>query len=460
MKSFSIYTLGCKVNQYESQQIRQFLEEFGFRQAVGAESADLVLINSCCVTQTASAKSRQRINKARKQNPDAKIIICGCLPVANTNEFKNLGEKNVYLIKNRNNLTFTLTQIMNGKNHNFQYDRTGPQPYNIAIKTTVSSKIKDKSPNFPNLPYLTSFSGQTRAFLKVQDGCDGFCSYCIVPHVRHIIYNKPADIVLKEAQALVNAGHKEIVITGIFLGAYGQKTVRRQNWPDNTNPKLAELLDKIGKIRNLERIRLSSLEPADITEQLLDVLCSNSNFMPHLHLSLQSGSNNILKRMARQYQVEEFEEKISMIRSRMNRPAITCDLIVGFPGESDEDFQKTVEMAEKIGFAKMHIFSFSSREGTAAAKMKPTVEKRIIKERSRILRELESKLGQKFRQQFIGQQENVLIETINGKVGGRSSRYFYVQLNDNPSNFSRNDIIKVQLLENTKTGMLGAVIKK
>jgi len=459
MKTFSIYTLGCKVNQYESQQIRQFLEQSGLAQAGPDKIADLMVINTCCVTKIASAKSRQYLHKAQHQNPDAQIVLCGCLPVANINEFNDLGEKNLHIIKNRNNITFTLEQIMSDKNLQITHKQAAQHPDNITIKPIINTEIKEKTPIFPNLPVLTSFSDQTRAFLKVQDGCDGCCTYCIVPTVRQSLYTKPQEIVLKEAQDLVNAGHKEIVITGIFLGAYGQNTVRRKNWPGKTNPRLPQLLEKFAKIPGLERIRLSSLEPADITEPLLDVFCSSTNFMPHLHLSLQSGSNNVLKKMARQYSAEEFEEKIALIRSRLDRPAITCDLIVGFPSESEGDFQKTFELSEKIGFAKMHIFSFSSRPGTPAAKIKPALDKKITAERSRILRDLDIKLGQKFRQQFIGQTENVLIESVNGLASGRSTRYFYVQLKDDPSLFSRNDIVKVRLLESAQSGLLACSMK-
>ncbi|MHC4582096.1 MAG: radical SAM protein, partial [Planctomycetota bacterium] len=239
--------------------------------------------------------------------------------------------------------------------------------------SSADFSIADSDGQFANpLPALTSFRGQTRAFLKVQDGCDGYCTYCIVPKARPFVHSKPLARALAEAQALVDAGHREIVVTGVFLGAYGQDTVRRQNWPTESRRagnNLSDLLDKMSVLPGMGRIRLSSLEPADVTQGLLDTLCKHPNIMPHLHLPLQSGSDEVLRRMCRQYRVAQFRETIDLLKSRLDRPAITTDIIVGFPGETDTDFERTVELARDVGFAKMHVFSFSPRKGTAAAEM-------------------------------------------------------------------------------------------
>ena len=290
---------------------------------------------------------------------------------------------------------------------------------------------------------------KTRAFLKVQDGCDGCCSYCIIPKCRPIVCSKDPQDVLTEAQQLVNSGHKEIVLTGIFLGAYGQPTVLRKKWPNCQNDKLAELLEKLAKIPNLARIRLSSLEPADITAKLLDCFTNYPNIMPHLHLSLQSGSDNVLKKMARQYRADDFLEKVELIKSKLDRPAITCDLIVGFPTETEEDFEKTARIAKQTGFAKMHVFAFSPRPGTPAANFNPKVEPKIIKQRSKILRTLDTELGFQFRQEFIGQEDEILIESVGDFCIGRSKRYFYVQIENFSGKFTRNHLVKVNLLQNT-----------
>ncbi|MBN2594135.1 MAG: MiaB/RimO family radical SAM methylthiotransferase, partial [Sedimentisphaerales bacterium] len=301
------------------------------------------------------------------------------------------------------------------------------------------------------------FEGQTRAFLKIQDGCDGYCTYCIVPKTRPFVHSKPADEVLHEAQALVKSGHREIVVAGIFLGAYGQQSVRRKNWPNHRNDHLANLLDRMAEIPNLARIRLSSLEPADLTPRLLDTFCKHPNIMPHLHLSLQSGSNKILRKMCRQYRVEEFREKVESAKSRLDRPAITTDIIVGFPGETDADFEQTVNMAKIIGFAKMHVFSFSPRKGTAAADMQDHVSNKVIKERSQILRDLDIELGLKFRLQFIGENAQVLIENNNGQLSGRSERYFTVKIGKAGKGRKNNSIVGVRLIENGEFGMTGSI---
>jgi len=441
MKTFSINTLGCKVNQYESQQIRQLLEQFGLSNAETAGKTDLVVINTCCVTHTASAKSRQNIRKVQKLNPDAVIVVSGCLPTVQIGELSNLVE-NVYLINNRDSLPATLAQIVDAKTSSFSGSKC------LTLCT-------NKSSDHLKMQQLTAFKGHTRAFLKIQDGCDGYCSYCIVPKTRPFVHSKLPEIVLKEAQALVKAGHKEIVVTGIFLGAYGQKSVRRKNWHSQQNDKLPELLDKMAKIPNLARIRLSSLEPSDVTSQLLDILSNNRNIMPHLHLSLQSGSNSILKRMGRQYGADEFRDKVKSIKSRLDRPAITTDIIVGFPGETDADFEQTVDLANDVGFAKMHIFSFSPRKGTPAATMQDTVDNRVIKQRVRILHDLNTELASKFRQQFLGEIATILTENSNQPPYGRSERYFMVYLEKEAKKLEKNQLISVKLILNAENGLIG-----
>jgi len=460
MRTFSINTLGCKVNQYESQQIRELLEQLGLRQVEPSNKSDLLVVNTCCVTHTASAKSRQSIRRSQRLNPDAVIVVCGCLPTVQIGEL-DAATQNVHLTKNHDDLAAQLRQIAGGNvtTSESEYYQTCP---NNTIRPESSHKIKCKNelPNLPNLPPLNSFKGHTRAFLKVQDGCDGYCSYCIVPKTRPFVRSKPPEAVLTEAQALVGSRHREIVVTGIFLGAYGQESVRRENWPNRQNDNLAHLLDKLAQTPDLARIRLSSLEPADVTPRLLDTLCKRHNIMPHLHLSLQSGSNAILKRMCRQYDADQFRRKVDSIKSRLDRPAITTDIIVGFPGETDADFDQTIGLAKEVGFAKMHVFSFSARKGTAAVRMQATVDNRVIKERSRILRNLNAELGRKFRGQFVGETAEILVESNNGHICGRSERYFMVYLAGKETYPSKNDLLTVKLLENHKDGMLGHLLEK
>jgi threonylcarbamoyladenosine tRNA methylthiotransferase MtaB len=459
MKTFSTNSFGCKVNQYESQQIRELLENSGLHKVELSAKPDLIVVNSCCVTHTASAKSRQCIRKIRKQSPGSVIVVSGCLPTVQIGELRTPAE-DVHLVSNRSDLADTLSRIINNNIATLTSQRAQSCPDTI-IKADNSYKIKYKNKlklnNHLNLPPLTSFEGHTRAFLKIQDGCDGYCSYCIVPKTRPFVRNKPVDVVLKEAQALVKSGHREIVVTGIFLGVYGLQSVRRKSWPNQENVHLADLLDKMAKIPNLERIRLSSLEPADLTPRLLDILCNHHNIMPHLHLSLQSGSDKILRKMCRQYRVDEFREKVESAKSRLDRPAITTDIMVGFPGEKDTDFQQTVDLANIIGFARMHVFAFSPRKGTAAAEMKNIMNSKVIKERSRILRRLDIELGLKYRRQFLNETAEILIENNNGQIYGRSERYFKVYLNKSEKPQERNRVVKAKLIENRENGMVGII---
>lgn len=403
MKTFTINTLGCKVNQYESQQIRHFLHCLKLDFTPSPAKADLVVIHTCCVTQTASAKSRQCIRKARKSNPVAKIIVSGCLANPKINETKDIG-KDIYFAENLDELSTLLPTIINS-----------------AQNRDTNSKIE-----LPGL-LLNSFTGQTRAFLKIQDGCDGNCSYCIIRTTRPDITNKPETEIITETQQLVNAGHKEIVLTGVCLGAYGQKTTRRKNWNPAKTESLPNLLEKIAQLPGLARLRLSSLSPLDVTDSLLRAYREYPNIVPHLHLSLQSGSDKTLKRMNRPYTIDEFHNIIEKIRLQLDNPAITTDIIVGFPGETDKDFEQTVAVANKTGFAKMHVFSFSSRPGTAAAQMQPKVPSKIVKERSKILQKLDKELAQKFQSKFIGQKVEVIIENEKEK-SGLCERYYTVKL--------------------------------
>lgn len=462
MKTFSINTLGCKVNQYESQQVRELLEQRGLRMSESSGRSDLVVVNTCCVTRTASAKSRQSIGKARKQNPDAVVVVSGCLPAIEAGELDLHGQSQpdrIHLIRNRADLSVTLAHLTGPITAPAISQRAQTSPAN-AIKPKNGDKIKHKKElrGQQALPVLTCFRGQTRAFLKVQDGCDGYCTYCIVPKARPFVHSKPVEQVLAEAQTLVEAGHKEIVLTGIFLGAYGRDTVRRTNWPGGQNNELADLLGKMAKLSNIGRIRLSSLEPADVTAKLLDTICAYPNIMPHLHLPLQSGSDSVLKRMCRQYTVDRFCRTVDLVKSRLDCPAITTDIIVGFPGEADEDFEKTVEIARKVGFAKIHVFAYSPRAGTAAARMPNRIASKQIKERSQILQSVGIELGRAYRNQFLGQTAQVLLESNNAVPSGRSERYFNVAISAAPKDLKKNQIVGVKLLQNLDDGMAGCAI--
>ncbi len=470
MRTFAIVTLGCKVNQYESQQIREILEQCGLEQVEPTERSDLVVVNTCCVTHTASARSRQHIRKSGKLNPDAIIVVSGCLTTVQIGELPAETE-NLRYAGSQKQLAAILRRIVSGE-VTASEGRNLQTCTNNTIRPETSHKIKPKTqigpqnassvplsknslPAEPSLPTLSSFEGHTRAFLKVQDGCDGCCSYCIVPKTRPFVRSRTSGEVIAEARTLVEGGHKEIVVTGIFLGAYGLDTVRRRNWANRQNDKLSDLLKQLAQIPNLARIRLSSLEPGDVTERLLDTFCEYRNIMPHLHLSLQSGSNAVLKKMCRQYDVEAFRRVVEKVKARLDRPAITTDIIVGFPGETDVDFEDTVRLAREVGFAKMHIFPFSARKGTAAAKMQNVVDTRVVKKRSQIMRDLNAELAGQFREQFIGESAKVLVEGGSDPPSGRSERYFMVFLPKTDPKPEKNELINVKLGKNTEKGMLG-----
>ena len=456
MKNFSILTLGCKVNQYESQQIRELLERFGLYQADITSSPDLVVINTCCVTHTASAKSRHLLHQAQRRHPEA-IVVCGCLPAGQIEELTATAE-NLHVVRDQCDLASTLSLLINAQptTPDLESPTQSGDPF---IRAEEEPKVKRKNDLCPpsELPPLARFEGHTRAFLKIQDGCDAFCTYCIIPRTRPRVHSKAPDKVLSEAADLVAAGHREIVVTGIHIGAYGQPTVRRRHWAQPENPHLPEILRRLAQVPGLHRIRLSSLDPADVTPALLDALAEHRNIMPHLHLSLQSGSDDILHRMARPYAAAEFTAKVGMIRSRLDRPAITTDIIVGFPSETDADFRQTLDLACEVGFAKIHVFPFSPRAGTAAARMPGKVASEVVKERSLALRELDQRLQRQFRDQFLGQTAQVLIEATGDRPAGRTERYFMAYLNE-ASGADNNDIVSVKIEKNTRNGVLGTVI--
>ena len=460
LTNFAILTLGCKVNQYESQQIRQFLESYGLRQVTPQQGPQLVIVNTCCVTHTASAKSRHFTHLAQKTHPEA-VVVCGCLPTIQTDELPVPGE-NVYVVKDRHDLIATLRSLVTDQPTT--PDAQCSKCCDASIRAQNGDKVKSKNDlqSSDELPSLTRFQDQTRAFLKIQDGCDASCSYCIIPTARPAVRFKIAEEILAEATALVSAGHKEIVLTGVHLGAYGYATARRRNWPDKENPYLPALLDRVAQIPNLARIRLSSLDPADVTPRLTDVFAAHPTIMPHLHLSLQSGSDNTLRRMARPYTAEEFRDRVALIRSRLDRPAITTDIIVGFPGETDADFDQTLALAKEVAFAKMHVFVFSTRQGTPAAKMQPKVPPEAKKARSQVLRKLDEILQSQFRAEFIGETAQVLVETTAPCPAGRAERYFMVRVvnksYESHRSYSSNDLVTVKLVENARDAVLATAL--
>ena len=448
MKTFTVHTLGCKVNQYESQQVRQICEQAGLSAA--ARDADVVVVNTCCVTHVASAKSRQAVARLCRKHPSARIVVAGCLPVGQEAELAGLPE-NCLVVKDKKELPNVLNTLLQDFTHGRQTDSKPLNHCEIKDKNEsqkVSESVKNVSQSASNDTLLKAYKGQTRAFLKVQDGCDAYCTYCIIPKIRTEVCSKAINAVLVEAANLVAAGHKEIVLTGIFLGAYGQSTARRKHWDPAKRDSLAELVAQVSSIPGLTRLRLSSLEPADVTDRLLEVFQSQSNIMPHLHLPLQSGAPDILRRMARQYKLEDFLEVINRVKAALDRPAITTDIIVGFPGETEDHFQQTMDIARRVQFAKIHVFSFSSRKNTPAARLEPKVPAAVIRDRSERLQALDRQLQDNFCRQFIGQEVTVVVESTR-PPHGRCERYFQVDLSAHPdaATFKKGQLVRTTLTE-------------
>lgn len=426
MKTFLIQTLGCKVNQYESQQIDQWLRDRGLRAAGRGDRTDLVVINTCCVTRTASSKSRQSIRKACKENPSAAVVVAGCLPAGPAEESAALSE-HVIFVPEKDLLSDTLHSVLT-QNH-----RQNPI---LCSKPASAEKIKGKNkPDHEEVEFLDPFgplhhySGHTRAFLKIQDGCDAYCTYCIISKIRKRLWSKPVGVILEEARSLVSSGHPEIVLTGIFLGAWGRDTALRRHWDPAVPGRLPELMRQLVTTPGLVRLRLSSIEPGDVTDELIEVYQHNPVLAPHLHLPLQSGSPRILRRMARQYTVEEYVRICEKLQDALDRPAITTDIMVGFPGETDADFELTLDICRRVNFAKIHVFPYSPRSGTPAVRLKPPVAAAIIRRRAEHLRQLDKQLQDKFRRQFIGETVQVILENIKPPQG-HCERYFMVNCSD------------------------------
>jgi len=437
MNTFCITSLGCKVNQYESRQIAQLLIEQGLKQVDAAHLADLAIVHTCCVTHVASSKSRQVLRKYLGDGSNCKVVATGCLPQAGEQETNGLGSEVIFISK-KDNLREALLNIIHTSKTAGDNCEQNTIAHSPISKTGNGDKIKDKnelsctkskkiSNIDPFVDILDTFHDQTRAFLKIQDGCDGFCSYCIIPKIRTQISSPEEDAILNEARGMIATGHTEIVLTGIFLGAYGQDTVKRNRWDAHKQGLFAALVDKLATLDGLKRLRLSSLEPGDITEELLALFTKHENLVPHLHLPLQSGSQRILKKMNRQYTAGQFMQSAERVKQVLDRPALTADIIVGFPGETQQDFQDSIDMANWAGFAKIHVFSFSKRKGTAAEKMPDQLPPQVIKERSDILHKLDEKLQYDFRMQFAGERISVIVENEK-KQTGRCGRYFEVKL--------------------------------
>ncbi len=403
-KNFNIYTLGCKVNQYESDSMADELKSKGLKLVGFNEGADICIINTCSVTNMAERKSRQIIHRAKKLNPNAVIVAAGCYVQADKEGLESDSQIDIVVGNNRKK---DIARILDE-----YFEANKVQDNYIDINNT--SEYEDMT--------LIKPEEHTRAYVKVQDGCNNFCSYCIIPYTRGRIRSRELKDVVAEITGLASNGIKEVVITGINLSSYC----------DSEGAGLLELLKSVSRIKGIERIRMGSLEPRIITEKFLQEISQDKKICPHFHLSLQSACNDTLKRMNRKYTIEEYMEKCEMIRRYYDRPAITTDVIVGFPGETEEEFATTKTNLETLKLYEMHIFKYSIRNGTVAATMPGQVPEQIKEARSNVLLEMAARHKAEFEESFKGEMLEILVEEYDKDglgcyIKGHTDRYILVR---------------------------------
>lgn len=403
VKKVAFCSLGCKVNQYETNAMAQKFIEHGYEVVEFDEYADVYIVNTCTVTNVADRKSRQMLRRAKEINKDATLVACGCYAQVAKEELKKIPEIDLIIGNNEKN---DIIQIV--ENH-------------IAQKGAedLVSDVMYK------LDYVelgtTTYTEKTRAVIKVQDGCDRFCSYCLIPYARGHIRSRKIENVIEEIKKVVEEGINEVVITGIHIASYGRDF-------KGENIGLIDLLEEINKIQELHRIRLGSIEPTIITDEFVERLSKLDKICDHFHLSLQSGCTETLKRMNRRYTTEEFRAVTKRLRSKFPNAALTTDIIVGFPGETDEEFNTTYEFLKEIAFYKMHIFKYSQRKGTKAAVMPNQVDGKIKEERSKKLIELSNENEYNYNKKYIGKQVEVLFEEREGEyLKGHTTNYIVVK---------------------------------
>lgn len=403
-KLFKIATLGCRTNQYESQAYRDGLKELGYEE--GEEGADVCIVNTCTVTQSADQRSKAEIRKLAKRNPNAKIYVTGCLAERARKEI----------------------EAMEG------------------VTKVIPNKEKEKLlqyafPDLEKLPEfeIKRFEAHTRAFVKIQDGCNSYCSYCIIPFVRGRSRSKTIDSIVKEIEGLIENGFKEIVLTGINIGDF-----------EDQDKRLADLVKIVDQIDGLERLRISSIDPDEVDDQLLDAVITGNHTCQSMHIVLQAGSNAILKRMNRKYTMQEFFDAVDRLCSACADFTFTTDLIVGFPGETDQDFQESLDVIEEVRFAKVHMFPYSVRPKTKASRFTDTVPKVIINERREKVLRLAEKTAFDLRADYVGRRMSVLME--NGQ-SGHTDNFLEVEIQG--KEVRQNELIEVELVENTPKALVG-----
>ncbi|MDF2906587.1 MAG: hypothetical protein K0R34_1908 [Herbinix sp.] len=456
-KSAAFLTLGCKVNSYETEAMRTLFEAAGYDIVDFKDIADVYVVNTCTVTNIADRKSRQMLHQAKKRNPEAIIAAVGCYVQAA--EEVLLADSSVDLVVGNNKKSDIVTMVERCRNSD--------------DKEELVVDINEEK-DYEELHVITTME-KTRAFIKIQDGCNRFCSYCIIPFVRGRVRSRREEDILQEISELSKKGYREIVLTGIHISSYGSDLLKKAVSEDEVSTMsagevdvtgqdtdvydrlsqempLAKLIVRIGEIEGIDRIRLGSLEPRIITEEFLEAIASVRQFCPHFHLSLQSGSDSVLKRMNRKYSAKEYYDRVQLIRRFFDNPSFTTDVIVGFPGETKEEFKETMEFVKSIGFSHIHVFKYSKRAGTKAASMPDQIPEEIKSARSDELIALSNLMSEEYLTQFLGRiekilfEESVLIEGRNYQVG-HNERYLKLAVLEEKE-------LPNQLLEGRVTGFL------
>ncbi len=422
----AFYTLGCKVNQYDTQMMSEKLIGAGYDICSFDNCADIYIINTCTVTQISDKKSRNIISRAKRLNPEAIIIVCGCFSQVSPEPVAQIDGVDIVIgTKNRVNIVNYINSYIKSKKQ--------------IVEVTNDGNLDDEQ--------ITSFSEKTRAILKIEDGCRNFCSYCLIPYARGKITSKPIKQVVKEATLIAKNGYKEIVLTGIHLSSYGK---------DLDNIDLADAINAVNNIEEIKRIRLGSLEPRIITKEFLDKISVANKLCPSFHLSLQSGCDKILSSMNRKYTASEYKNAVDLLRERFVDCSITTDIIVGFPGETDEDFNETIEFVKQIRFSKIHIFPFSVRKGTKAETMPDKVTKQAKQQRENILSQLEHEHRLAFNKNMIGKTVSVLVENFqDGICKGFTKNYINVEFKSDEN--LCNSIVDIKVIDSDNTTLFGTL---
>ena len=418
MKTAALHNLGCKVNAYETEAMQQLLEASGYRIVDFSQTADIYIINTCSVTNVADKKSRQMLHRAKKQNPDSIVVAAGCYAQSAEETLKKDASVDIII---GNNKKKELPQILEEYFAARQQKKEDPRP---RVHVIDISKARD----YEEL-HIEKIAGHTRAFLKVQDGCNQFCTYCIIPYTRGRIRSRRQEEAVEEVAGLTRKGYKEIVLTGIHLSSYGKDFTDREQ--GESQVELIDLIRQIHSIDGVKRIRLGSLEPRIVTREFARALAELPKICPHFHLSLQSGCDDTLKRMNRRYTTGEYYGKVALLREKFDHPAITTDVIVGFPAETQEEFETTKAFLENVKFYEMHIFKYSKRKGTRAAAMDGQIPEETKNERSSLLLAMAQADSKRFREYYIGKETEVLFEEqkeIGGEVfqTGHTKQYVKV----------------------------------